>query len=200
MTLCPTCPPTSIPIANADFDTPITATMEHAGVWWRDPSQATYCGTYASGEMTGANVLRIAAIPREYFDEDSQEFFVEAGYGTASYMIPRADLDAGTTVTFDVRPKYLGPASTVSLELLAFDASGALITDTANEKHVFDVLGYSSPFANSSLRIAAPAADTTYTIAVNLRTAIANGLVAGRSGPTSARRGSSSRRRAAESW
>jgi hypothetical protein len=176
-TQCPTCASTPIPIANASFDTPITATTEQAGGWWRDAGGATYCGTYASAEMTGANVFRITAVPHESCDD--WECWTDEGYGAATYMIPRADLDAGTTITFDVRPKYLGTVATVSLALVAFDASGAPITDIAQNKHMFDVFGYSSASASSLLRIPSPVVNTTYTIAVDPRTVMANGLVNG---------------------
>jgi hypothetical protein len=180
-TLCTTCPPVALVIANASFESPVTATTEQSGAWWMNPWASDYCGTYASPEMTGSSVFRIAATPHEYMDEESGEWFWEDGYGSVSYMFPRADLEAGNTITFDVRPKYLAATSTVSLVPLAFDASGALITDTSTSRYVFDLIGTSSPSASSSLRIASPVVNSTYAITLSLNTTIANGLVPGKS-------------------
>lgn len=178
LTPCSTCLPVSIPVANAGFETPITATTEQAGAWWRTPGSADYCGTFASAEMAGAAVLRIAAVPHDACDD--VECWTDEGWGSASYTFPHADLDLGNTVTFDMRPKVLGPGSKVTLLLQAFDASGASLTDTANLKHVFDLVGYASPQSDGSLRISSPVVDTTYAVTVPLRAAVAAGLVAGK--------------------
>jgi hypothetical protein len=180
MTLCSTCASAPLPVANGNFDDEITATAEVTGAWWRDAYEATYCGRYASTEMNGPYVLRIAASPLSYWDDELGDEVWYGGYGTASYRFSRTELDLATTLTFDVRPKLFGSGSAVTLTLLAFDLSGALITDTADSKHVADIIGTSSPFGYAGLRIAPAEMNSTYTRTLQMKPVVVNALQPGK--------------------
>jgi hypothetical protein len=179
-TRCSTCGPQSLVVSNASFDGDITATAEVPGAWWRFRDEATFCGRYASTEMTGSNVLRIAAGPLSYYDDETGDYFEYGGWGTASYAFTRAELEAGANLTFDVRPKVYGLNSSVTLALVAYDAAGAVITDTANDKHVASIIGYSSPYGYQGLKIVPVAVNTTYTRTLNVRNLVLNTIRLGK--------------------
>jgi hypothetical protein len=180
MTLCSTCTASPLQVANGNFDAEITATAQQAGAWWRDQSEAIYCGRHESAEMTGPHVLRIAARPMSYWDDELQDEFEYPGYGTASYRFTRAELDLGKTVTFDVRPKLVGSGASVTLTLLAFDHSGGLVTDTADGKQIASIIGSPSPFGYAGLRIAPALLNTTYTRTLPVRPIVVNSLLPGK--------------------
>jgi hypothetical protein len=180
-TTCSTCPAAAVPVTNANFDSDITATAETPANWWRFQDEALFCGRWASTEMTGPNVLRIAARPKDYYDDETGEYFEYGGWGTASYLFTRAALDQGTNLTFDVRLKVYGMNSAVTLALAAYDASGALISNVTNDRHVAPLVGYSSPYGYQGLKIAPVAVNTTYARSLNIRNLVLNNIQAGKS-------------------
>jgi len=179
-TICPTCLPASITIANPGFELPVTALTEQTGAWWRVPGETAFCGRFASSEMTGANVFRISATGYEVYDPNDDGYVYIPVSGAGRYRLTKADIDAGHNVTFDVRPKALFDDARVWLNLVAYDSTGAVITDTANLRNQADIIGVSASYAYSGLRIASPVVNTTYARTLDVKAFVTNGLKGGK--------------------
>jgi hypothetical protein len=151
---------------NANFDTAITATTEQTGAWsyLTAGSGAASAGRYASAEMTGPYVGRVHG----------------GNYGDYAYLLykwTRAEIDAVSLLTFDIRLKQAGRTGVI---IYAYDSLGNhLISYTDNDRQTIRISGTWGSNADTTT-IAGAAVNVTQAVSFDLKSWVTSKLNAGK--------------------
>ncbi len=141
--------------ANPSFETDITATTEQTGAWWKVVSGSGSCGRFASVEMTGS-----------YVGRSYSPGGIDAAY--LCYKFTKAEIDAGSFLTFDVRVKQAGMTG---LGIDVYDGGGnKILTPGAANKNLIRFSGVWGVDADTSTVSPAIGVNETRAVSFNLKT------------------------------